>query len=156
MAKNIFIGGPLTHLSAPNSPNVDYQNLFKQVVSGLSKHAQINSAHIEEDFGKICFSPIEIANRDFRWIKEADLLLFIFPPCCETDQPLRTDGTFIELGYAVSQKKKTAIFMPNHSDHSLLTQGVLQRMPWEHHSSIEPSYIVNIALSMLDEKEVLG
>ncbi len=147
----VFLGGPITHLAIKGSPNVQYQDIFLQVFAVLSERAHVYSAHIEEDFGNIVFAPAEIARRDLQWIDSAHILLFIFPHCVETALPLRTDGTFIELGYAATKQKPTAVFMPNISNHCLLTQGLLQQKPWIHCSHITSELIIETAFEMLDE-----
>lgn len=147
----VFLGGPITHLARKGSPNGQYQNVFFQVFSVLSEHTHVKSAHIEENFGNIVFDPSEIARRDLQWIDRAHILLFIFPNCLETALPLRTDGTFIELGYAATKRKPTAVFMPDIFNHSLLTQGLLRQMPWIHCSQITSEQIIKTACKMLDE-----
>lgn len=147
----MFLGGPITHLMQKGSPNNQHQNIFLEVFSELSKHAYVNSAHIEEDFGNIVFTPTEIARRDFQWIDRAHILLFVFPNCLESEMPLRTDGTFIELGYAATKKKPTAVFMPDIANHSMLTQGLLQQKPWVHCLQVTPEIIIKTAYKLLDE-----
>ena len=147
--KTIFVGGPLTSLMQDSS-NTKYKALFENVVFEVSKHVAVHCAHIEEDFGQILFSPTDIASRDLRWIRDSDLLVFIFPICNDTSLPLRTDGTFIELGYAIAHKKEAMIFMPNHTHHSLLTQGVLEQMKWKHYSIVDPQYIINAVSSTIN------
>ena len=147
----MFLGGPITHLVQKGSPNNQYKNLFLEVFSELSKHAHVNSAHIEEDFGNNIFTPTEIAQRDLKWIDKAHILLFVFPRCLETELPLRTDGTFIELGYAAAKKKPTAVFMSEINNHSLLTQGLLQQKPWICYEQIDSELIIDTAYNMLDE-----
>lgn len=147
----VFLGGPITHLARKGSPNGQYQDIFSQVFSVLSELAHVKSAHIEEDFGNIVFTPTEIARRDLQWIDRSHILLFIFPNCLETALPLRTDGTFIELGYAATKRKPTAVFMPDISKHSLLTQGLLRQKPWIHCSQITSELIIKTACEMLDE-----
>ncbi|WP_300461633.1 nucleoside 2-deoxyribosyltransferase [Desulfobacula sp.] len=147
----MFLGGPITHLAKKGSPNNQYKNIFFEVFSELSKHAHVKSAHIEEDFGNIIYTPTEIAQRDLNWIDKAHILLFIFPMCFETGMPLRTDGTFIELGYAATKLKPTAVFMADTHNHSLLTQGLLQQKPWIHSKQITLEAILETAYKMLDE-----
>lgn len=149
--KTIFVGGPLTNLMQ-TSANAKYKTLFETVVFELSKYATINCAHIEEKFGRKLFSPNHIARRDLQWIRESDLLVFIFPICNATSLPLRTDGTFIELGYASACRKEAIIFMPNHTCHSLLTQGIIEQLEYEHHPIVEPQYIINTVLSTINNE----
>ena len=106
MSYALFIGGPITNLNK-QSYNIDIEKLILHF-SNIAKNSnyQIFSAHIEEEFGRL---PPEddsiIVERDLRWIDQANTCLFLFP-ANNLDEPIRTDGTCIELGYALAQKKK--------------------------------------------------
>jgi nucleoside 2-deoxyribosyltransferase len=147
----LFLGGPITHLKQHRRMYNHCRRLFEHVVEQLTRDAHVKCAHIHEDFGRLAFSPAEIAERDFRWMDDAHVLVFVLPDFPNMPSPLRTDGTFIELGYAVAQRKPTAVFVPDASRHSLLTQGLLQTMEWEISACISPEHIVEVGRRLLAE-----
>jgi len=145
----IFLGGPITHIANSRKINGQHEELFAEVVELLSTDMCVRSAHVVEDFGRRPCSALNTAIRDLQWIDEASVLLFVFPHCLEHHIPLRTDGTFIELGYAAATQKPAAVFMPEPSQHSLLTQGLLKKMSWEVYRSVSALMIADTTRKLL-------
>lgn len=110
MSKKIFIGGPISSLMNENGFDSEFKRLHESVVSLLeNKGYIILSAHIVEKYGARKFEPDEvIVNRDLTWIEEADACVFLLPT--NEDRPIRTDGTFIEIGYALAKCNKIIAF----------------------------------------------
>lgn len=110
MSKKVFIGGPISHLMSENGFDASFMEMHEMVIHILEKLGyQILSAHIVEEYGKKKIEPDEvIVNRDLVWIEEADLCVFLLPT--KGNKPIRTDGTFIELGYAASMCGRNICF----------------------------------------------
>lgn len=103
MSKKAFIGGPISHLMSECGFDENFIKIHTMVIRKLEQLGyQALSAHIVEEYGKNKTEPDEIiVNRDLNWIEEADLCVFLLPT--KEYEAIRTDGTFIELGYAVSK-----------------------------------------------------
>ena len=110
MSKKVFIGGPISHLIDNHRFDENFKTIHKESVDILKKRGYtIMSAHIIEAFGENKIEPDEvIVRRDLEWIEEADICIFLFPT--KDEIPIRTDGTFIELGYAISRCKENMCF----------------------------------------------
>lgn len=110
MSKKIFIGGPISHLMSEHGFDAGFMKMHEMVIEMLEKSGyQILSAHLVEKYGKNKIEPDEvIVSRDLAWIEEADLCVFLLPT--KEDEPIRTDGTFIELGYAASKCGRNICF----------------------------------------------
>lgn len=109
--KSFFIGGPITNINTCNKRGETLEELIKSCVSTIeSKGHNVFSAHIIEDFGRNKLECDEtITRRDLGWIESADSCIFVFPLDCD-NVPIRTDGTYIELGYAISRNKDIIVF----------------------------------------------
>lgn len=81
----------------------DFIKIHSFIINELSRQGfQVFSAHIVEKYGRNKIEPDDvIVNRDLGWIDEADVCIFLFP--AYDCQSIRTDGTYIELGYATSK-----------------------------------------------------
>lgn len=102
MSKTVFVGGPISNLKTVNGLD-DFIKIHLRIINELSQMGfQVFSAHIVEEYGKNKIEPDEvIVDRDLGWIDEADVCIFLFP--AYDYQSIRTDGTYIELGYAASK-----------------------------------------------------
>lgn len=103
MNKKVFVGGPISHLMRENGFDEEFVKIHSWVINELSRLGyQVLSAHVVEQYGKNKVDPDKaIVNRDLHWIDEADACIFLFPS--KDCQSVRTDGTYIELGYATSK-----------------------------------------------------
>lgn len=110
MSKKVFIGGPITHLMSEKGFDFDFKKMHERIVEILSKKGYlILSAHIVEKFGENKIEPDEvIVDRDLSWIDDADLCIFLLPT--DECEPVRTDGTFIEIGYAAAKCDRNIAF----------------------------------------------
>lgn len=102
MSKKFFVGGPISNLKEVNELE-DFIKIHSFIINELSRQGfQVFSAHIVEKYGRNKIEPDDvIVNRDLGWIDEADVCIFLFP--AYDCQSIRTDGTYIELGYATSK-----------------------------------------------------
>lgn len=110
MSKKVFIGGPISHLTNEDGFDESFFKIHTMVIQILQRAGyQILSAHVVEEYGKNKIEPDEvIVNRDLNWIEDADLCVFLLP--ASDDEAIRTDGTFIELGYATAKCSKNICF----------------------------------------------
>lgn len=123
----VFIGGPIQHLEADSLLARTFEAFVRNLyIQFLSSGHRVYSAHIEEDFGRDSaqFHSPSIAQRDFKWMSDADVFLPVLP---ELDgKILRTDGTHVELGWATAMRKPIALttFLPLTAACSQLVRGL--------------------------------
>lgn len=115
MSKKVFVGGPISNLIAENGFDEDFFCIHTKIINALSKLGfQVFSAHVVEEYGRNKIEPDNIiVERDLGWIDEADACIFLFPSY--QHQSIRTDGTYIELGYATSRSKRVICFWDSNS-----------------------------------------
>lgn len=109
--KKVFLGGPITHYLKDNIFDCKGEKIFRQAAYLLQSCGfEVFSAHLLEDFGRVAKEKDDVlTKRDLSWIDMSDICVFIFP--VQNDGlPIRTDGTYIELGYSVASKKNILIF----------------------------------------------
>ena len=147
MSKKVFIGGPISHLMRKDGFDEGFIEMHKTIIKRFEQAGyQVLSAHIVEGYGKNKIDPDElIVNRDLNWIDEADVCVFLFPS--EADKSIRTDGTYIELGYASSVCRHICCFWDsaNAQFYSPMFRGMVERnvklydisMMWEVLDSFE-------------------
>ena len=109
--KKIFIGAPITHLIENNKFDIEIKNIITVIINELkNKNYEVFSAHIEEKFGQGKIEDDQtIVIRDLKWIDAADVCIFLFP-IDKKKNTIRTDGTYIEIGYDIAKEKKVVIF----------------------------------------------
>ena len=128
--KVVFIGGPITNLTIGMDFDPSFKELLLSVINIFQeKGYAVKSAHVEEKFGQSRLETDDIiVKRDTQWIDEADICVFLFP----TDgagMPVRTDGTYIELGYAACKAKKNIVFwsMNHKNNYSPMFRGMTEK-----------------------------
>lgn len=111
-----------------------FDSYFKETILNVKKIMEnkgylVLSAHIVENFGKNKMETNKtIVKRDLEWIDQSDICIFLFPTSSDGN-PVRTDGTFIELGYAASKKNNILAFW-NESckkNYSPMFKGMLEK-----------------------------
>ena len=129
MSRKVFIGGPISHLMRENGFDESFIGMHKMVIKRFEQLGyQTLSAHIVEGYGKNKIDPDDlIVNRDLNWIDEADVCIFLLPS--EDDHSIRTDGTYIELGYASSKCRDIYCFWDSANAHfySPMFRGMFDR-----------------------------
>ena len=124
-----MLGGPIQNAIHPSGKfDICLSKNINILFESISSRHKVLSAHISEDFGKItpCLTSDEIAQRDFHWVMHCDLLVTILPND-KKNLPLRTDGTFIEIGWASAMKKPILILPESpltYMAHSHLLRGL--------------------------------
>lgn len=110
MNKKAFIGGPISHLMCEKGFTENFVKNHMLIMQILQEVGyQILSAHVIEDYGKEKIEPDEvIVDRDLKWINEADVCVFLLP--VRFNEAIRTDGTYIELGYASAKCRNIICF----------------------------------------------
>jgi nucleoside 2-deoxyribosyltransferase len=122
----VFLGGPIQHAVDPNGFDVRLRYLLLSVNKTLeSNRVPVFSAHIAEDFGGYDALGKEdmIAKRDFDWIQECDVYVAVLP-AGQDGKLYRSDGTFVELGWASALRKPIILISCNQTAHSVLVQGL--------------------------------
>jgi nucleoside 2-deoxyribosyltransferase len=99
----VYIGGPITNLP------FNIKNRFKSLTLDLIEHLtkreyEVYSPHRAESFGEITLDNQAIVTRDFKWLEACDFAI-MFMPLNEDKEPVRSDGTFIEIGWLVKANK---------------------------------------------------
>lgn len=105
--KNIFIASPIAGFSTEQDYN-KYKSLIKNTVDQIKKHNGntnifceiVNVASVQK-----YDSPAKSAIKDFNNIQESDLFILLYPQKV-------VSSALVELGYALSQKKKILIVSP--------------------------------------------
>ena len=102
-----FLGGPITHLLGKSGFDADGEKIFRLAANLLMNRGfEVFSAHLVEDFGRIAKENDDIlVQRDLAWIDTSNFCIFLFPIGAD-GKPVRTDGSYIELGYALALKKR--------------------------------------------------
>ena len=132
MNKKIFLGGPIQYAYSHNGDfdyrirsNLEYLNTILQ-----KNDFEVFSAHSIEKFGKEThvFKSFDIFERDYTWMKECNLYV-AFLPIDLNGKLVRTDGTYMELGWAYILKKPILILcdLSRIMQSSLLLQGLIEK-----------------------------
>jgi tRNA1(Val) A37 N6-methylase TrmN6 len=112
----INLGGPFSAaLRAASKTNLTFNDLtLRSKIEGaiaaiLSTGVELLNSHLKDGWGEIDFGT-GYAERDFRWIEECDSYICILPNDAD-GHPYRTDGTFVEIGYALAAGKDVALLI---------------------------------------------
>lgn len=101
--KKLFIGGPITSMIYNNIFDEQYKGFVNEIIENTKYKFEILSAYIEEDFGRyILKDDVETTKRDLSWIDNSDACVFLLPFQKSTNTFSRSDGMFVELGYALN------------------------------------------------------
>ena len=129
MNKKVFVGGPISNLIKDNGFDEEFFSIHTRIINELSQLGfQVFSAHVVEEYGRNKIEPDNIiVERDLGWIDEADVCIFLFPSY--QHQSIRTDGTYIELGYATSRCSRIICFWDsdNTTAYSPMFRGMTSR-----------------------------
>jgi nucleoside 2-deoxyribosyltransferase len=124
---NLFIGGPITNLIKNDVFDKDFKEKLLSVIDYFKGQGYcVLNAHEDENFGKNIPEDVKyITKRDLNWIDQANILCFVLP-CDKYETPIRTDGTYIEIGYSIAKNKKTFLIVEdNHlCKYSPMLQGI--------------------------------
>lgn len=115
----IFVGGPFSSAMKSVDNEIIFDPALKEAIEKvLADVGQLGckllSSHVTDRFGKE-FDEGTIVKRDNDWVKQCDLYVALLPFDAE-GKPYRTDGTFVELGIALSIGKRILIVIDKPND----------------------------------------
>jgi len=112
----IFLGGPFSAaLQVGKNGKLTFSDsgLRVKIEAAIkairSTGVDLLNSHLQDGWGEIDFGT-DFAARDLRWIKECDSYISILPNDPEGN-PYRSDGTFIEIGYALAAGKDVVLLI---------------------------------------------
>lgn len=105
---NVFVGGPITNLIKNDVFDQEFKMQLLSIINYFKDNGHcVLNAHEDEKFGENIPADVKsITERDLNWINQADVVCFVLP-CDKNETPIRTDGTYIEIGYSIAKNKKT-------------------------------------------------
>jgi nucleoside 2-deoxyribosyltransferase len=109
----VFVGGPIQWaIDRRGSFDPRIRDVLQSVITHLrSRDAVVFSAHVEERFGAVPdLKPCEVARRDFQWMCRSDVYLAVLPRNGDGSS-VRSDGTYIEIGWASALRKPILVLM---------------------------------------------
>jgi nucleoside 2-deoxyribosyltransferase len=119
----VFVCGPFTE--AMNGQDLD-EGLrgFLELVHETLDHdgMQVSSAHRDERWGRDEPSPDIVAKRDLAWMQACNATVMVLGT---PSRPMwRTDGTFVELGWAITLKRPVVVIGDLDAYRSALVRGL--------------------------------
>lgn len=112
--KTIFLGGPIQYATSSDGKfDIKIKRLIEIIIKSLNDYGyNVLSAHVAEGFGTHTFRLTDgsICNRDFTWMCESDLYIALILSNDECNL-IRSDGTYVEIGWASMQKKPIILIM---------------------------------------------
>ncbi|GAU71425.1 hypothetical protein SSP35_38_00210 [Streptomyces sp. NBRC 110611] len=109
----IFVGGPIQHAMSANGFLEPLRQDLARIISALrERRGHVFSAHVMERFGADTsqYTSHQIAARDFTWMQHCNVFVPVLP--VRGGQLLRTDGTYVELGWASALRKPIMLVTP--------------------------------------------
>lgn len=111
--KSVFLGGPIQYaMSLDGNFDEKIKYTIKQLINMFEcKGYKVYSAHVAERFGELTqdLKCDQVCLRDFNWMKHCDIYI-AFLPKDESGSYVRSDGTYVEIGWA-SQLGKPIILV---------------------------------------------
>jgi nucleoside 2-deoxyribosyltransferase len=123
----VFLCGPITNVIDAGAFNTSVRRLIERMAERLEGAGfSVLSAHRAELFGAcIPERPLDVFLRDWNFARTSDAMVVILPSDSE-GRLIRSDGTFMELGWAVALQKPLFIVTdPAASGRSYLFDGLL-------------------------------
>ena len=101
-----MVGGPIQYAFSDKEFHKDLEKVISGIIEEFIKlDFKVFSAHMVEDFGRNGeYSPHSVTTRDYEWLQQCDAFIAVLP-VRENDEPLRSDGTHIEIGWASALSK---------------------------------------------------
>lgn len=109
--KCVFLGGPIQYALNGNGFDSTLKDTILSIRACLTDSGyKVFSAHLAEEFGKKTadFVSNEIVERDYAWMVTSEVFIAVLP-LMNSQEPYRSDGTHVELGWASSLKKPIVI-----------------------------------------------
>jgi hypothetical protein len=122
-ALKVFVCGPLTE--ALNGQELDkglrgFLQLIHETLERVGM--KVFSAHREEGWGQVEPLPDVVAKRDSAWMRDCDVSVMIL--ATPARPRWRTDGTFVELGWATAMEKPVVVVGDLGAYRSALVRGL--------------------------------
>lgn len=123
----VFVGGPFSSALKPKEEKKDsyyfdngLRKYFETVFEAIKVLGyNILSSHIAEQFGENIPNPVaSIVERDKKWLEKSSLFIALIP-LGNNGNPYRTDGTFVELGFAIAKGINVLLVIQNRKNPSL-------------------------------------
>lgn len=127
--KKIFLGGPIQFAFGENGKfNSDIKKTILLLINELKRNEySVFSAHTSEKFGELTnqIDPSQICLRDNTWMKLCDIYVALIPSDIDGNY-LRSDGTYVEIGWASSCNKPIVLILDQSQTDKLssLVQGL--------------------------------
>jgi nucleoside 2-deoxyribosyltransferase len=127
--KSVFLGGPIQYAIEVNGHfNHQIRDIIEHFIKIMeNKDIKVFSAHLAEEFGALTPNQDfeQICSRDFNWMNLCDIYMAILPSN-DLGNYVRSDGTYIELGWASSLKKPIILIGDKsiHNQLSMLVRGL--------------------------------
>ena len=129
MSIRTHVIGPITHaISETGFFNSEIKRLVHLVLDTVHSLGEVYSAHTTEQFGMASLPDSGlILERDISWVCAADVVVALLP--IVGGEPLRTDGTYIEIGYALASDTPLIIMwsISHASSYNHLIRGLQNR-----------------------------
>lgn len=128
MNGKIFVGGPMLHAIRHHGR---FHEPSRKTIAGIlsaieQAGLEVLSAHRVEDWGQLALSNdahFDVCGRDFGWMMECRAFVAVLPPD-DHGEPMRSDGTCVELGWASALQKPVVIVREDSPRHSHLVRGL--------------------------------
>ena len=121
----VAVIGPLTCGLGDGCRGAGLRHLLETLIEALETAGfRVSSAHRSEDWGSLTelFSADAIARRDFGWLDGCSAVIAVLST---SEQAMfRSDGTFLELGYAIASRKPILFVGDLDAYPSLMVQGL--------------------------------
>lgn len=112
--KKIFLGGPIQYgFGEKGKFDENLKNIILQTINFLEKsNCIVYSAHLVENFEKNIDTKTyyNISKRDYNWMLNCDVYIAILSSN-NKNSIIRSDGTFIEIGWAYALNKPIILIM---------------------------------------------
>lgn len=123
IAPIVFVCGPLTAATKGQKVDPKVRRFLELIYRALDEaEMQVRAAHPEEGWGQDEPAPDVVAKRDWDWMSTCQATVIVLGT---PEQPVwRTDGTFIELGWATALDKPRVLVGDPQAYRSPLVRGV--------------------------------
>lgn len=146
--QSLMLSGPFSSLMQTSRSNTySFESSFKVRIEALiavlrSNEYRVFSAHEADQFGEHNWQE-DFVDRDLSWVEQCDLLLVLLPRSTEGEL-IRSDGTMIELGYALALDKPVLFLCDGRTSErdSFFLRSILQSSRWFNISEIDEEGLI--------------
>jgi nucleoside 2-deoxyribosyltransferase len=158
MNGRVFVCGPITHALTGARLDEELVRFLGLIHDTLEDGGvSVDSAHRVEGWGLRSndLPPTSIVERDFAWAKASDAVVAVLE-LPNQRRPWRTDGTFVELGWASALNKPVIVLSRMDTNQSSLVRGLpsvfkqIQTLSPEDVSK-QPESLLELLASLLEQ-----